>query len=139
MVRCNSNHEDLSTIEVALIESQKAIATMKAEIANSNGKWDKSKTMRQADLLEYNEKLSTLTKALAEDDMVSHELDANISETMMELDGIRQAILDEEDQVKELFQKMMIGVDKFLTIMENDRQALKVGWKNLDNGTFICK
>ena len=76
MTDCETSHENLESVEKQLLEIQKLLNILKADISVARQKWEKNKTAREADLLEYTEKLKTLYKTTNEDDLVIGELDA---------------------------------------------------------------
>ena len=76
MMESEKSHENLETIESQLFEIQKIIQTLKNDIAISKQKWDKNKSARESDLLDYNQKLKTLFKTTTEEDMINNELDS---------------------------------------------------------------
>ena len=69
-------HEKLSILETQLMTRQRSDEASKNDIAKIKAKWEKNKGMMEIDIDGYNEKLSSMTKAMTEDDMVSHELDS---------------------------------------------------------------
>ena len=76
MTDCETSHENLEGVEKQLLEIQKSLNILKADISVARQKWEKNKTAREADLLEYTDKLKTLYKTTNEDDLVIGELDA---------------------------------------------------------------
>merc|ERR1711962_1981795 len=70
MADCTASHEKLSSLETQLMARHRSYETLKNEIANIKVKWEKNKGMMESDLIGYTEKLSTMTKAMTEDDMV---------------------------------------------------------------------
>ena len=75
MIQCETSHENLESIERQLVDVQKIIHLLKNDIALAKTKWDKNKTLRETDLLEYNAQLKSLSLATTEDDIMSGELD----------------------------------------------------------------
>merc|ERR1719315_317898 len=102
MADCTASHEKLSSLETQLMARHRSYETLKNEIANIKAKWEKNKGMMENDLISYTEKLSTMTKAMTEDDMVSHELDSKISETMMKTEEIKESIKKEKDTTEKM-------------------------------------
>ena len=54
---------------------QKLIQILKADITLAKQKWEKTKSLRESDLLEYTEKLKSLSIATSEDDIIMNEVD----------------------------------------------------------------
>ena len=75
MIQCETSHENLESIEKQLVDVQKIIHLLKNDIALAKTKWDKNKTLRETDLLEYNAQLKSLSLATTEDDIMTGELD----------------------------------------------------------------
>ena len=72
----NVAQEKLSILETQLMPRQRSNEASKNDIAKIKAKWEKNKGMMEIDIDGYSEKLSSMTKAMTEDDMVSHELDS---------------------------------------------------------------
>ena len=60
---------------VSFSDVQKLIHILKADIALAKQKWEKTKSLRESDLLEYTEKLKSLCIATSEDDIIMNEVD----------------------------------------------------------------
>ena len=75
MTKCETSHEKLESIEKQFLDVQKLIHVLKADIALAKQKWDKNKSLRESDLMEYNDQLKSLSLATTEDDIISSELD----------------------------------------------------------------
>ena len=62
-------------IYMSFSDVQKLIHVLKADIALAKQKWEKTKSLRESDLLEYTEKLKSLSIATSEDDIIMNEVD----------------------------------------------------------------
>merc|ERR1712228_583057 len=104
-------NERLSILETQLMTRQRSDKASKNDIAKIKAKWEKNKGMMEIDIDGYSEKLSSMTKAMTEDDMVSHELDSKISETMMKAEEVKEGIKKEKDSTEKSAAKLMAAYD----------------------------
>lgn len=133
MADCTAAHEKLSSLETQLMARHRSYETLKNEIANIKAKWEKNKGMMENDLIGYTEKLSSMTKAMTEDDMVSHELDSKISETMMKTEEIKESIKKEKDTTEKLAAKLFTAYDNFMRALSEDHEKLKNACEEMKN------
>ena len=128
---CTTAHEKLETIEGHLKKLHCAIEGLKAEIAHAKAKWGSHKAMREKDLKEYVDKLSTMTKSLTEEDMVYEELDSQVSQAIMETEGLRNKLDEAKREVTETFQTILQSFKEYMEKMQGEHELLQKGWNNL--------
>ena len=133
MADCTASHEKLSSLETQLMARHRSYETLKNEISNIKAKWEKNKGMMENDLVGYTEKLSKMTKDMTEDDMVSHELDSKISETMYKTEEIKESIKKEKETTEKLADKLFIAYDNFMRALNEDHERLKNACEEMKN------
>lgn len=113
---------------------QRSYETSKNDIASVKAKWEKNKGMMETDIDDYNEKLSSMTKAMTEDDMVSHELDSKISETMMKTEEIKENIKKEKNSTEKSAAKLMAAYDILKKNQSEEYEKLKNAFDEVKTG-----
>jgi len=126
--------EELSNVEAQLFEIQKLIKVLNADIALAKQKWEKVKVAREADLKEYYDTLKTLSKSTNEEDIISGELDSQISETMMATEALNEQQVKEKERIEKLYAKLVNAFEKFLEVMIKDANSLEKAKNGLNFG-----
>jgi len=113
MIEHETSNENLEFVEKQLLDVQKLIHILKADIALAKQKWEKTKSLRESDLLEYTETLKSLSIATSEDDIIMNEVDTQINETMMSTVEVNEEMAKEQEKIEKLYQKLVKAFDQF--------------------------
>jgi len=125
MIDHETSNENLEFVEKQLLDVQKLIHVLKADIALAKQKWEKTKSLRESDLLEYTEKLKSLSIATSEDDIIMNEVDTKINETMMATVEVNEEMSKEQEKIEKLYQKLVQAFDQFFEKTINECNNLK--------------
>jgi hypothetical protein len=125
MIEHETSNENLEFVEKQLLDVQKLIQILKADITLAKQKWEKTKSLRESDLVEYTEKLKSLSIATSEDDIIMNEVDTKINETMMATVEVNEEMSKEQEKIEKLYQKLVQAFDQFFAKTINECNNLK--------------
>ncbi len=132
----NDKIAQLEELEIDVANLEKAIAGVQADIAAMEKKWKTTKAMKVDHVNEYKTAIDEKRKAMQEDDIVHHELQAQIESLLDELKVLEEQKDSEIKHVESKATELSEAFKHFMSVMESDANRLRKEFKTLKELTI---